>query len=263
MSKATKRTHQITPDELIKEYRRNNEFREKLELGGYVYVGGMLIVNTPEFVLKNSDGLSLTNRARDNFSKCALRFNIDSLSLPSSQKHFGTSDDDSNDKRVDAKVMSKIHERNATILEAQYNIWKNFLETMPRKIKGCWEMMGHFISERGITRTDFMNKTYLGGFYFERAIETRKASKQPEKKAIISFAAGYSMPYPIALKYLEAAGYTISDSDEDIRYALVLCTMPGVSIPKKNAWLRSQGATTDELLGSKGMEEEQYDEDDL
>lgn len=56
------------------EYSRNDEFRERIDSGQYIYVDGHICLNDPQYVEYTSQGLRLTKWANAHVDECCLRF---------------------------------------------------------------------------------------------------------------------------------------------------------------------------------------------
>jgi hypothetical protein len=216
-------------------------------MGCFTYTNEMLIINDPKFISHESGQPTLTDAALGNLSECALPFIITQFGLPTIPSTFNVPKV-LKDKNFDPSTNNAAKERYEYILSTQTTLWNDFTESISMSMDG-WGIMGKFISEYKIAKNSFCNKTLLGEHYYFRATEKLKAKQQPSKLAVLSFTAGYDLPYPIAMRFLEAAGHALSFADNaDNCYALVLCTMAGTSMEAKNDWLISKGV---EALGSK------------
>ena len=259
MQQTKKQTYTITPVELLKEYRINDELRKRLDIGCFVYVENMLVVNDPFFVTYEAGHPLLTDFDRDDLSKCALRFDVVQLSFKSKQDVFG----DRNalqDKSFAADVNVETP-TNSGFLERQKKIY-TFINT----IQGlnCWDMIKSFlmfVNEEKIIYTDddigtdmdiFCDRTNLGDYYYKRAMGMMERTETIAKEAILAFAAGYELYADMAEIFLKSAGHTLSLSlNDDVCYRLVLNIHTQSPIEVKNAELAKYGVKKNKLLGSK------------
>jgi len=245
MNQSAKQVTGITEDEIIKEYRRNSEFRKCLETGNFIYVDGMLVVNAPQFVEHRDGTLVLTDFAHSNLAECALFFS--SVRLPTLAKRattFCNTPKISVNKEFDPSASVAAKQRYETVLETQSKLLQNFIKNISLSLN-CWEMIGQFINIYKIEKfgkDGFCEKTRLGEHHYLCAKGEKKVKGQPSKITVISFAAGYDLPYQMAIRFLEAAGHTFSlASYDDNWYSFILCTMAGTSMDAKNEVLLSKG----------------------
>lgn len=67
-------TFVITPKEMLEEYLRNEQFREIIDTGRYIYADGHICLNEPQYVVRQGKKLCLTEWANAHVDQCCLRF---------------------------------------------------------------------------------------------------------------------------------------------------------------------------------------------
>ena len=70
----TSHTFVISPLDAFKLYERNEEYRVRIDSGAYVYVGGHVCLNDPEYVMQTKYGPRMTEWANRHVDECCLRF---------------------------------------------------------------------------------------------------------------------------------------------------------------------------------------------
>lgn len=70
----TSHTFVISPEESFRLYEKNEEYRERLDSGDYVYVEGHLCLNDPAYIIQTTHGPQMTDWANRHIDECCLRF---------------------------------------------------------------------------------------------------------------------------------------------------------------------------------------------
>ena len=250
------RTYLIKPDELLKEYSMNDKLRKLLDMGSFVYVEEMLVLNDLKYVAYKNGLPWLTDFDREELPKCALSFNVSQLSFTGKKDSFGK-EDALQTKRLATGDDMEIQSDSA-FSERQKKVYL-FIST----IQGlnCWDMIRKFLefvkqekiiyddNDIGTDSDIFCNRTNLGEYYYKRIMGTMDRTEAIKKEAVIAFAAGYELYADMAEIFLKSAGHSLSLSlKDDVCYRLVLNTKTQSPIDVKNAELDKYGG---KKLGSK------------
>jgi len=244
MARDSEYTKIISLEEAYQEYCRNEEMYRILENRCYVYAEERFVLNDPKFVQMVDGQLVLTDYAWDNLSDCSLSFEVVRQSNDTHTEKEDFAPPKINNSKYLAAVESENHgEWIQHVLEVQQEIVNQYYSTMTWKDRemDCWDMLERFIEVFNIRIYEFEKDTGLHTNYFRRAIKKMKRPERPQKSAIIVFAIAYNLPISMAEKFLEAAGYVLSDSnDNDRRYRLAL-NLTGTPMKYKAKWLADNG----------------------
>jgi len=249
----TKKVYTITLDEAHKIYVANNDFRNTLQSGCFLYIEGSYVLNLPQYVCETGEGkYELTEHARQNLSECALAFDNRTIYKYSGSSTRGDSTGQSKTtkiKETEYKPGSQGVDIPSVILERRKSAKKQF-ESQLEHTKTCWQRIYEILQTKHANPVTFQDKTLLGAEVFSRAKNNYESV--PDVRTIVAISAGYDLGLPLTEELLGLAGHGfIATSKEHDSYRFIIASMFGEDINVKNEMLIQDGFAP---LGTKARE---------
>lgn len=226
-------TFVIRIEDALREYVRNETFRELLDSGRYVYVDGHFCLDEAKYVRHGEKRLYLTRWANAHIDECCLRFLVRYTRDRQNQYNYGqlNSDDEYNERYLTLSLnesSERVMARAQEMSEVLMSLPGSFHGRLKAHMKRCditiekLEELAH-ISERTIKRL---------------RIEERKDYSLDQ---VIAICLALHLPPEFSLDLIEKAGFVLRKTPEHLIYRVILRTMCMESIDTVQARLRACG----------------------
>ena len=267
----TRATYTINLPDALKEYARNQQFREALQTGMYVYAEGSYVPDTPVYVSQETHGLPrLTPYARHNIEDIALAFEERYVrELTQEQYRSGNKIDELKKLRVKTyKHKIKSGDEKDMEIHALHGIaadHKEYFDACP--VKTCWQHIWGIITAAGSNSSDVEVRANLKSYFFSHAkgnalghsryTQEQKVREYPSYRDIIAFAIGYCLSLDKTRELLALTGQAFNPTSwEHQLHQFVLTSMRAYDINTVCEFLEEEGVPLFKPRGKDKDEEE-------
>jgi len=229
-------TYDISIEEAFEEYLENNEFREIVQSGAFIYIGSRYVINNPENIHIGDNGcFKLTSSAEQNIDKCSLVFEDIEVIEPDDSKRGDSKGSNIKKRKLkyfDYSIQSEPSKETIKLYRASVELYEKQLD----HVKVPWERIHEYLMQEGATAETFSTTTHLNSAYFTKA--KNHDVDPPSMHTIISIAAGYNWDLARTKELLQLAGRDFSPAYKlHNTYFFIISHMHGCSIEEKNAIL--------------------------
>lgn len=199
-------TFVITPQESFRLYEKNEEYRERINSGRYVYVEGHVCVNDPEYVQQGKQGPYMTKWANEHIDECCLRF----LNVFESDEdyefnlNYVCSDEEYNQHYIDFVARGK----KMTESEANERASKIVME-MPQKPGEALQYLMKKASKPGKKDINVDDMSERCGVSRRTVYYWCKEEYQFSPETFIRIVVGLHLPPFISMRFMNVCGVTL------------------------------------------------------
>ena len=217
-----KKVYTINLGDALKIYESNNDFRNALQSGSFLYVENSYVLNSPQYVRENEAGIyELTEHARQNLFECAITFD-DRVIYKSS----------GDATRGDSAGRSKIEKRQETeykpgsqkdgLLGAVQEA-KEALQIAEKLPRAFGPSLASLMKWRKITNEKLAEKTLMSSRTIQRM--RGKSDQNHEPGTVIAVCIGLQLFPRISHDMLSKAGIALRETERDYIYSLIINTL--------------------------------------
>lgn len=222
-------------------YRKNPEFASLIDCGKYIYLGYVVCINDPRYVIVDLNGnraeLKLSDYGREHADECCLKFSFKSTSylqeLQDKYEFYGESYlskevksenyvEHYYDKNFNFDCLQNADELNkeiAIIMEAQKAQDKVMLEMQQKRLISFADTLIYHMDRKHITVDDLVERSGLS----DTTIKNYRAGKKnPPIENIMAVCIGLNLPKAYSIHLLQTCSHTLGESPRDRAYKLCL-----------------------------------------
>lgn len=209
-------TFVITPKEMLEEYLRNEQFREIIDTGRYIYADGHICRNEPQYVVRQGKKLCLTEWANAHVDQCCLRFVRTYHRDRRTHYVFGqlNSDEAYNGRSLALSLQSGAED----VLQQAQEISRVLLD-LPGSFSGT--LIAH-MKRTGITREKLAEESMMSDTTIKRM---RTSERDLTLDQVIAVCIGLHIPPEYSFDLIEKAGFRLRNTPEHLIYRSILQTM--------------------------------------
>ena len=209
-------TFVISPKEMLEEYLRNEQFREIIDTGRYIYADGHICLNEPQYVVRQGKKICLTEWANAHVDQCCLRFVRTYHRDRKTHYGFGqlNSDEAYNGRSLALSIQSGAED----VLHQAQEISRVLLD-LPGSFSGT--LIAH-MKRTGITREKLAEESTMSDTTIKHM---RTSERDLTLDQVIAVCIGLHIPPEYSFDLIEKAGFRLRNTPEHLIYRSILQTM--------------------------------------
>lgn len=241
-------TYSISLSDSFFEYYSNPAFADIIDSGNFIYVDGHYVINDPKYIKRSETGsIDLTDYAKLHVDECCLKFDLkvneaskmdivvylDSVMFRKATPDYNrvpAFNPDNHNMEVfnRSEELKRFHDE--LVQESQYlsSTTQNFAQAA----------YGH-IKRKGYNKSVFTEKTLLSGKTFDRI--KKNELNNPTLETVMAICIGLELSPSYSEELLRLAGFTLSNSPQQLAYKKLLHSYRGHSIYECNEVLEALG----------------------
>ena len=226
-------TFVIRMEDALREYVRNETFRELLDSGRYVYVDGHFCVDEPKYVRHGEKQLYLTRWANAHIDECCLRFLVRYTRDRKNQYSYGqlNSDDEYNERYLTLSLGedgAAVMRQAQTISDVLRKLPRNFPDTLKEHMK-----------QRKMTVERMEAESQISIRTLNRLRSEERSEYALDQ--VMALCIALHLPPEFSFDLLRKAGLTLRDTPQHLIYQAILRTMYMETVETVQAKLRACG----------------------
>lgn len=209
-------TFVISPKEMLEEYLRNEQFREIIDTGRYIYADGHICLNEPQYVVRQGKKLCLTEWANAHVDQCCLQFVRTYHRDRRTHYVFGQLN---SDEAYNGRSLALSLQNGAEDALQQAQEISRVLLDIPGSFSGT--LIAH-MKRTGITREKLAEESMMSDTTIKRM---RTSERDLTLDQVIAVCIGLHIPPEYSFDLIEKAGFRLRNTPEHLIYRSILQTM--------------------------------------